>query len=213
MKIKELFSSNKSKLNDLRKVKPLKVPAKLDIIFAMDSYSYPEEAAQTIMNTFKQKYNDLNFYIEYDEILDELYLHIEIPVKSQSDIDKDYSLDHENIEKNRKVDFTKRTIITEIPSFPIKARTILLQPQSEITLQNINKFVDCQFLAISNAKYIKGNVLGILKIKSLSSLIIDDAAANEQWFDILLKHFRNDKNIIACQKELYDNDLDEYAEL
>lgn len=57
---------------------------------------------------------------------------------------------------------------------------------------------------------ITGNVLGLLKLKSLKT-IWNYPSVSIEWLDIINKHFVS-KDIIACQRELIENDLDEYAE-
>ena len=62
-------------------------------------------------------------------------------------------------------------------------------------------------------------LLGFLKIPGCNSLELEFSEAKIappkliKACEIISNHLQNGKNIIACQKELYDNDLDEYAEL
>ncbi len=85
---------------------------------------------------------------------------------------------------------------------------------SLISLEQINqKIPDCKILIFNHSvREIKSNVLGLLKIKSLKEIKIYDVKTTP-WFDIIEKHFNGDKDMIKCQRELIENDLDEYAEL
>ncbi len=59
-------------------------------------------------------------------------------------------------------------------------------------------------------------VLSLLKVKGFDSLVINgpDELLNDlrKVNDILYKHYNSSIDIIACQRELIENDLDEYAE-
>ena len=56
---------------------------------------------------------------------------------------------------------------------------------------------------------IKSNVLGLMRIKGLTRVILD----NKQVQNILNKYLRGDRDIIKCQSELLDAGLEEYAKL
>lgn len=61
-----------------------------------------------------------------------------------------------------------------------------------------------------------GPLLGVLKIEKFMGIILDASTQSRELYNainIINKHLKEGRNIIACQKELYDNDLDEYAEL
>jgi hypothetical protein len=57
---------------------------------------------------------------------------------------------------------------------------------------------------------IKSNVLGLMRIKGLTMVVHLD---NKQVMDILNKYLRGDRDIIACQSELQDAGLEEFAKL
>ncbi len=65
---------------------------------------------------------------------------------------------------------------------------------------------------------IRSNILGLLKIKGIRTLGLEVRnyphydECNEA-FGIIKKHLRRGRDIVACQRELIENDLDEYAEL
>jgi hypothetical protein len=95
--------------------------------------------------------------------------------------------------------------------------TIMCQDGS---LKDIHKHVKCSILNIGSAKNVKSNALGILKIKDLSVIYEMgakiSARPNEQpylWLKIIDQHLHGDKNVLACQEALIDNDLKDYAEL
>ena len=56
---------------------------------------------------------------------------------------------------------------------------------------------------------IKSNVLGLMRIKGLTRVIL----ANKQVENILNKYLTGDRDIIKCQSELLDAGLEEYAKL
>lgn len=67
---------------------------------------------------------------------------------------------------------------------------------------------------------LKGGMLGLLKVKGLKKVTFDEDEVSEHQIpelakacEIITKHLNSDRNLIKCQKELYDNDLDEFAEL
>jgi hypothetical protein len=67
-------------------------------------------------------------------------------------------------------------------------------------------------ITIHQCENIIGGVLSLLKIKHGTLVMFWNKTPMPKWITIVHKHFK-DKNIIACQKELYDNDLDDYAQL
>ena len=72
----------------------------------------------------------------------------------------------------------------------------------------------CEHIMIPET--LERNMLGLLKIPNLESIDLEVEEASEELLKatrIINNHLAHDRNIIACQKELYDNDLDEYAEL
>jgi hypothetical protein len=56
---------------------------------------------------------------------------------------------------------------------------------------------------------IKSNVLGLMRIKGLMKMYLD----NEQVQNILNKYLAGDRDIIKCQSELQDAGLEEFAKL
>ena len=56
---------------------------------------------------------------------------------------------------------------------------------------------------------IKSSVLGLMRIKGLTRVYLD----NKQVMDILNKYLAGDRDIIKCQSELQDAGLEEYAKL
>ena len=56
---------------------------------------------------------------------------------------------------------------------------------------------------------IKSSVLGLMRIKGLTRVILD----NKQVENILNKYLTGDRDIIKCQSELLDAGLEEYAKL
>ena len=56
---------------------------------------------------------------------------------------------------------------------------------------------------------IESNVLGLMRIKGLTKVYLD----NKQVMDILNKYLKGDRDIIKCQSELLDAGLEEFAKL
>ena len=97
--------------------------------------------------------------------------------------------------------------------------TRLTAPASGLTtLKDIHKLMSkLEFLQI-NACPITSNILGLLRLPNLSMLIYQTGEKVsidfERACNIVDKYIQDgSRNIVACQKELYDNDLDEYAQL
>ena len=84
--------------------------------------------------------------------------------------------------------------------------------RKNVSLSGFNKLIgkSCLNLYIKDPESIKSNVLSLLKLPKNCDV---EWELKEPWVKIVDKHLIGDRNIIACQKELYDNDLDEYAQL
>ena len=90
-------------------------------------------------------------------------------------------------------------------------RLIFDKPDQKIT--GIDKLIGMNnTVTIHQCENIVGGVLSLLKIKHGTLIMFWNKTPMPKWITIVHKYLK-DKNIIACQKELYDNDLDEYAEL
>jgi hypothetical protein len=83
------------------------------------------------------------------------------------------------------------------------------------TLKGIDKhFPNAKLFHINRPEKIIGNVLGLLKIKSLVQVTWEGKLTIPKWLEIINDElFSSTRNLVRCQKELYDNDLDDYAEL
>ena len=78
------------------------------------------------------------------------------------------------------------------------------------SLAGIHKIIkEIHGCADFNGNLIKSNVLGLMRIKGLTRVILD----NKQVQNILNKYLRGDRDIIKCQSELLDAGLEEYAKL
>ncbi len=92
----------------------------------------------------------------------------------------------------------------------VEVNTVIIE-ESVKSLQDIHKVIlSAKQISMGDSSYVMQNVLGLLKIKNTAKLL---ASVKSRWFDIIEKHFRAGKDIIECQRELIENDLDEYAEL
>lgn len=91
-----------------------------------------------------------------------------------------------------------------------------LPHSNPISLENIHlKIPQCKTLIFFHSiDKIESNVLGLLKIKTLNHITIwPSLSTNLEWYSILDKHFRSDKDLFACQEELIDAGYKDYAEL
>ena len=78
------------------------------------------------------------------------------------------------------------------------------------SLAGIHKIIkEIHGCADFNGNLIKSNVLGLMRIKGLTRVILD----NKQVQNILNKYLKGDRDIIKCQSELLDAGLEEYAKL
>ncbi len=105
--------------------------------------------------------------------------------------------------------------ITTLEGLPSYARVVDLRNNPIKSFEGIGNLKECEEIWLPNS--ITSNLLGILKIKTLKRLYCDANFTNNSRFHlvfkIIKKHFDTDKDIIACQRQLIENDLDEYAEL
>lgn len=100
-----------------------------------------------------------------------------------------------------------------IPSAKVDYHDIKLSlSEKNTTLTGLNKVIgaSCNNLVISNINFVKGNVLSLLKIPKTCEAQFE---ISQPWAKIVDKHLIGDRNIIACQEELFKNGLDEYAKL
>ena len=98
-----------------------------------------------------------------------------------------------------------------------KLKRLIVSCSGLTSLKNIHKFApNLESLQI-NMNPIESNILGLLRLPKLRFFIYspgaDGADRLKQALQIVEKHFKGDKNIIACQEELFKNGLDEYAKL
>ena len=104
------------------------------------------------------------------------------------------------------------SFIGTLPKIKTNWHSITLLPliTTGMRLTKIDKVIECEELMIFHAHYIDGNVLSLLKMKNTDiHFYYSDTA---KWVTIIKNHLR-DRNIIACQEELFQNGLDEYAKL
>jgi hypothetical protein len=111
--------------------------------------------------------------------------------------------------------------ISSIEGLPTKIESTLdISINDKLTsLSGIHKHLK-QCLVITLPTTITSNVLGLVKIKDLYTINLDASERFHNNFETLMKvikivekYIGGDGNVIECQKELYDNDLDEYAEV
>lgn len=78
------------------------------------------------------------------------------------------------------------------------------------SLEGIHKHIKRVYGEIFfNNTPIKSHVLGLLKIKDLFRVILD----NQEVQNIINKHIRNGRDVLACQNELIDAGFEDFAQL
>lgn len=104
--------------------------------------------------------------------------------------------------------------ITSLEGLPLSARVVDLRMNPIKSFEGIENLRGCEEMWLPNS--IESNLLGLLKIKTLKKLYCATDFADNRFhlaFHIIKKYLESDKDIIACQRQLIENDLDEYAEL
>lgn len=107
--------------------------------------------------------------------------------------------------------------ISSLDGLPLSARVIDIRENPITSLTGIAKLTSCEELWLPNS--ITSNMLGLLQMKSLKRLYCDgnfsvkDDSKFQNAFSIIKKHFDSEHDVIACQEELIDNGLKDYAEV
>ena len=113
-----------------------------------------------------------------------------------------------------------QTVTSEMPavvleenfdrSTTVEVKHVILE-ETVRSLHDIHKVIlSANQISMGDSSYIERNVLGLLKIKNAITLY---ASVKSKWFDIVLEHFKSGKNVLACQEDLIDAGLKDYAEL
>jgi len=113
-----------------------------------------------------------------------------------------------------KFDVSHNSIRT-LEGLPLNAQVVDLRNNPIQSFEGIHELRDCVEMWIPCS--ITSNMLGLLKMKTLKKLYCDTNfnTGNTQFhaaFKIVKHHFDNGRNLFACQEELIDNDLKDYAE-
>ena len=103
------------------------------------------------------------------------------------------------------------------PAFPLlfseECPELIITFQEKASIKGIEKQISyASFISFRNSENISG-FLNLLKIKGLDFVEFSGNNVPSEVDNIFNRHLRSGRNLIACQKELYDNDLDEYAEV
>jgi hypothetical protein len=101
------------------------------------------------------------------------------------------------------------SVIYPVP-FLVNFKEIELVINHQTGLSNIHEMIDCQTLRMDGARKVTRSVLALLRIPSLKSLYADDRSG---WVKIVSEHLKGEKDILACQEELINRGLKEYARL
>jgi hypothetical protein len=90
-----------------------------------------------------------------------------------------------------------------------KVKDLCVNGNQLTNLHNIHKMVDIDGAADFLANPITSHVLGLLMMPKLEEVYLD----NVKVLRIINKHIKGDKDIFACQEELIEAGLDDYAQL
>jgi len=112
-----------------------------------------------------------------------------------------------------------QTVTSEVPAVvlvenfdrttTVEVNHVILE-ETVKSLHDIHKVVlSAKQITMGDSSYVERNVLGLLKIKNATIY----ASVKSKWFDIVLGHFKSGKNVLACQEDLIDAGLKDYAEL
>ena len=89
-------------------------------------------------------------------------------------------------------------------------------PQRSVSLTGINSLIETEVLNIIGLDRICSNVLSLLRINRLKMIsnLSEESSNNKAnlWYNTVCK-FLDSKDVWACQEELMDNDLHEFAQL
>lgn len=108
-----------------------------------------------------------------------------------------------------------------IPTFPIECEFFRLTINPDIKFTGIDKVLNCLQLQLIRFEEFKGGgLLSLLKLKQTITVRVMFRRSRKifpqlaQAWDIIQTHLSSkNRDIIACQRELIEQDLDEYAEL
>ena len=97
--------------------------------------------------------------------------------------------------------------------FPV-IRIMCFSPSDNCSLIGIHKKIDCQRLYLTGSHNIKRGGLGVLKIKSLEHLDTSwELSADKIRWQGIIKKYLVSRDILACQDELIENGLKDFAKL
>ena len=107
-----------------------------------------------------------------------------------------------------------KTQATEIKNLKVKTQYLEIDASNLEKLSGFEKS-EIREIRLVNGHNLKGNFLGLLKVKGLTNVLLFSISKDSDTLKAIniIRNHLEDKNIIECQKELYDHDLDEYAEL
>lgn len=112
-------------------------------------------------------------------------------------------------------------VIDKLPSSKIEWPMISLynDDKKPISFAGISKVVvPTEKFEVAYANQISDSILGLLKMKC-RQMVLNNASGwdrgfeTEKWYKIFAKHWNSDKNVLACQEELIDNELKDFAEI
>ena len=101
--------------------------------------------------------------------------------------------------------------LTSLEGAPSVVKGVFSCSNNKLTsLAGIHKIIkEIHGAAYFRSNPIKSSVLGLMRIKGLTKVFLD----NKQVMGILNKYLKGDRDIIKCQSELLDAGLEEFAKL
>ena len=122
----------------------------------------------------------------------------------------------EIIEKNvsLEIDYIDSTLVCDgFPPYKLEWQHIDITFESPTQITGIDKYIGLfMFCNIMDCEKITGGVLSLLKIKQGTSLSLSADGPYPKWIQIINKHLKT-RDLLACQEELIENGLEEYAKL
>jgi hypothetical protein len=104
--------------------------------------------------------------------------------------------------------------------FQVVCHLLSINVQVDTVFTNIKKLVKCDAIHIYQMEYFNGGLLGLLQIPHPTQVWFSSNSIRLAKYDklneairIVRTHLDGDRNVVACQRELIEKDLDEYAEL
>jgi|688.fasta_scaffold06347_22 hypothetical protein len=134
------------------------------------------------------------------------------------DVLNEFAGDSSNYRENHEDHHVNLFFSHEVPklSIPISYDTVYVNVENKSSLSGIDKIISSfRNLYIRNCENVTGKALGIIRLaKKGKAINLSTSDYHElHWMYVINKHLNPERqNVVACQRELIERDLDEYAE-